>query len=252
MHIPNVEFTEIPLPLETELFYGFLFEEGPGWASVILERHPGIEGVCSLPTEEERMAYLNEYLVGAREKNVEQIRQNQESYRTEWEKVGPELFLVLSDIIGIRWPAERETIRAMASLNPICPRFLDDWSFSLYFDFTTPFAMSVIMHESCHFLYFEKWKQLFPDMDPEKFESPHIEWHLSEILAPVILNDPRIQALLGQEATFYGIHENVRIGSVSAPEFFSNLYREKGTDFEAFLKEAYEEIQKGREEFIQL
>ena len=52
------------------------------------------------------------------------------------------------------------------------------------------------------FLYFEKWKSLYPKMDRRKFDTPYIEWHLSEIVAPIILNDKRIQRLLKKRARF--------------------------------------------------
>lgn len=85
--------------------------------------------------------------------------------------------------------------------------------------------MEVIMHECCHFLYFEKWKQLFPNINSKKFESPYLEWHLSEILAPIILNDARIQKLLKRKADFYMEHKRIKIGNKTVPKYFNDLYK---------------------------
>ena len=106
--------------------------------------------------------------------------------------------------------------------------------------------MEVMMHEACHFLYFEKWKQLYPKMSHKKFESPYTEWHLSELAAPIILNDPRIQKLLKQKAVFYPEHEKIKIDNKTAPKYFSDLYKKtigKENGFEVFLKESYQAIQ---------
>jgi hypothetical protein len=107
------------------------------------------------------------------------------------------------------------------------------------------------MHEACHFLYFEKWKQLYPEMDNKKFDEPHIEWHLSEILAPIILNDARIQKLLKNKAIFYKEHKRIKIDGKTAPKYFGDLYKKttKDKNFEEFLKEAYQAIKKNKNLF---
>lgn len=138
----------------------------------------------------------------------------------------------------------------MASLNPICPRFLDSWSFSIFYDYKRiSYAIEVIMHESCHFLYFEKWKKLYPKMNSKNFEHPHIEWHLSEIIAPIILNDPRIQRLLGKKADFYEEYQNIKIGKQNVPAFFEKLYQENKDDFEKLLKQSYKAIKTNKNLF---
>jgi len=140
----------------------------------------------------------------------------------------------------------------MISINPICPRFLNDWSFSIFYNYKEiSHAMEVIMHESCHFLYFEKWRNLYPKMSPKKFESPYIEWHLSEIIAPIILNDSRIQKLLKQKAFFYTEHEKIKIGDKTAPKYFTDLYIKlsEKNDFEKIIKESYQAIKNYKELF---
>lgn len=134
----------------------------------------------------------------------------------------------------------------MISINPVCPRFLDNWSFSMFYNYKKmDKAMEVIMHECCHFLYFDKWKKLYPKMDRKKFDAPYVEWHLSEIIAPIILNDKRMQKLLKQKTDFYPKHEALRIKDRSAPKYFTALYEKsikKRKGIEVFLKEAYLEI----------
>ncbi len=97
------------------------------------------------------------------------------------------------------------------------------------------------MHESCHFLYFEKFKKMYPKISHKKYESPYIEWHLSEIIAPIILNDQRINKLLKQKANFYDEHTNIKIENKSIPRYFTEIYK-NSKNFEEFLENSYKLI----------
>ena len=112
--------------------------------------------------------------------------------------------------------------------------------------------MEVMPHECCHFLYFEKWKSLYPKMDRRKFDTPYIEWHLSEIVAPIILNDKRIQRLLKKRARFYPEHARLKIAGQTVQKYFTALYEKnvkKKKGIEVFLKEAYREIKDNKSLF---
>jgi len=72
-----------------------------------------------------------------------------------------------------------------------------------------------------------------------------IEWHLSEIIAPIILNNRRIQKLLKQKAVFYKEHSKIKIDKKTAPKFFTDIYNKNINEkngFELFLKESHHEL----------
>lgn len=243
MNSPKVKFSNIPLPLEIDLMRGFLFQNDWGWGKYITRKHLGIKKIYSLKSKDKQIQFLRDYIVKFKKANCRKIEKNKIQYQAKWQKIEKEFFEKLSEIIGTNWPKNKKAIKAMISINPICPRFLDDWSFSLSFDYKNPLdVIEVIMHECCHFLYFEKWKKLYPKMNHKKFEAPYIEWHLSEIVAPIILNDKRIQKLLKRKAAFYPEHQKIKIGCKTAPKYFSDLYQEyveKDDGFAIFLKNAY-------------
>ncbi|MEI7750040.1 MAG: hypothetical protein WCJ25_03475 [Candidatus Moraniibacteriota bacterium] len=251
MDVPKVVFSEVPLSLEVEMLRDFLSMDDYGFAECVTRKHPNLGIVHTVASEAEQAECVRKYVVRFRTEHRETIETCKERFRKDWEPVETEYFTALSEILQTRWPKERSEIQAMVSIDPISPRFLSDWSFIVCFDYASEAIREIVMHECVHFLYFEKWKQLFPDMDPELFESPHLEWHLSEIVAPIVLNDSRIQRLLQRKASFYGIHEQARIGTVSATEFFQDLYdKQMATDgFESFLSEAYYAIKKNRDSF---
>ncbi len=256
MNFPKVKFIDISLATEVDWLHGFLFQNKWGWGKYIIKKHPKIKQVFSLKNEQEQINFLKQYAVQFRKNDLKTIKKNKKRYKKEWEKIEKDFFELLSKIMEINWPKSRKTIKAMISLNPICPRFLNDWSFSIFYNYKKiPRAIEVIMHECCHFLYFEKWKKLYPKMDRKKFESPHIEWHLSEILAPVILNDARIQKLLKKEADFYKEYQNLIINKTKVPKYFSLLYekyQDKQFDFASFLKMVYSKIKKNKHIFRHL
>jgi len=252
MNLPKVKFIDIPLSKEIDWIHGFLFQNKRGWSKYIIKKHPRIKKVFSFKNEVEQIKFLKGYILEFRKDNQRIIKRNKTEYQRKWKKIERDFFITLSEIMQIDWPRDKKTIKAMVSINPICPRFLNDWSFSIFYNYKKlSQAMEVIMHESCHFLYFEKWKKMYPRMSYKKFEFPHIEWCLSEIIAPIILNDRRIQKLLKQKAAFYTEHKKIKIGNKTAPKYFSDLYKKitKKSNFEKFLEESYQIIKKNKKLF---
>ncbi len=253
MSLPKVKFRDIALNTEIDWIHGFLFQNKMGWGKYIIKKHPNIKGVFSFKEESEQVNFLKRYITSFRRKNIFVINKNKDRYQKTWSKIEKEHLNLLSEIMDINWPQKRRVIKAMMSINPICPRFLNNWSFSIFYNYKKMSdAMEVIMHECCHFLYFEKWKEIYPESNKKIFESPYIEWHLSEIIAPIILNDKRIQKLLKQKAVFYEEHSKIKIGKKTSPQFFTSIYNKnmkKENGFELFLKESYKEIKKHKDLF---
>ncbi len=255
MFLPKVKFIEIPIKTEIDWIYGFLFKNEWGWGKVIIRRHPGLKAIYKLRTEKERILFLEKYILNFRKENKKRIMSKKKEIETAWLSIEKKYLALLSEIIGMPWPSRRKEIKAMISINPICPRFLRVWGFSLSFDYKIKDAIETIMHEICHFLYFEKWKELFPKSEKKTFDHPYIEWHLSELIAPVILNDKKIQKHLNQKAEFYNEHKRIKINGLSAPVYFSKLYNsylDKGGKIDDFIKEAYRIIKKHKKLFLDI
>jgi len=243
IHLPKVQFVELPIEMEKEFFFNFLFKSD--MSKYVTKRHPKLKKILSIKSDIERKKIISDYISEYRKKNSKIIKKHIVKYEKAWKKIEKPFFLELSNIIDMQWPKNQKIIKAYISINSICPRFLDDWSFTMYYNYPDiKEAMEIIMHECCHFLYFEKWKKVFPRMNRNKFESPHIEWQLSEIIAPIILNDTRIQKLLKTRAKFYEEYENIKIGDISIADYFSKLYKANinKTNFENILRKSYKEI----------
>ncbi len=166
MNIPKVKFINISISQEVDFMHGFLFEDDWGWNKYILEKHPKLKDVFNFKKENDLIKFLKNYIVEFKKKNQNTIEKNKIKYQIEWQKIEKDFFNILSEIMQINWPENRKTITAMISINPICPRFLNNWSFSIFCNYQKLFhAMEVIMHETCHFLYFEKFKRMYPKVN---------------------------------------------------------------------------------------
>lgn len=253
MYLPKIKFIDMPISEEASMIFWFLTQDTWGWNKHIIKAHPAIKEMFLLKSEKDQKDFLKKFIIAFRKGNVAKIRKNRAKYEKAWRKIEKDFFMTLSEILEIEWSKDRKVIYAMSSINPVCPRFLDSWSFSMFYDYKRiDSASNVIMHECCHFLYFEKWKKIYPNMVHKKFDAPHVEWHLSEIVAPIILNDKRIQRLLKRKSSFYPDHEKIRIGKISAPRYFTDLYKKdirENKGMETFLKEAYQEIKRNKNLF---
>jgi hypothetical protein len=243
MNIPRIIFVNNSLSKEADWLHGFLFNNNWGWGRYIFKKHPKLKNIFNIKGETRQVEYLKKYVTKYRRDNRVKIESNVALYKKNWDKVEKKFFIILSEILQISWPKNKKSIKAMVSINPICPRFLKIWSFTIFCNYKKPvYAIETIMHECCHFLYFEKWKKMYPQISTKKFEEPYIEWHLSEIVAPIILNDKRVQKILKQKAVFYAEHNKLKLGKENVPRYFTNLYNKNKTDFESFIIKAYKII----------
>jgi hypothetical protein len=255
MFTPKIKFINISLLLESNWIYYFLFKHRWSWGDYIVRRYPDIKKVKSFNKEKERVKFLKNYINSFWKENKTDIDKSKLRIQKEWRKIEKRYFELLSELMQINWPKNKRIIKARMSICPICPRFLNSWIFHLFYNFEVKRMLEVIMHECCHFLYFKKWKELYPKASNKTFESPHIEWHLSELVAPIVINDKKVQKLLRQKASFYNEHSRIKIGKKTAPQFFTDIYIkniDKNNGFELFLEEAYKEIKKHKKLFLQL
>lgn len=232
--MPTVVFTEMPVEFETKVIRRFLRGD---WKKYVLNIYPEMKNLNSKS--------LGEIILGIHNRKAREIAESRERFQKAWGEIEKDCFNLMQEIVGTEWPTNRPIITGMISINPICPRFLDKWSFSISYGFETRRALIVIAHEALHFLYFKKWAELHPESHRKNWESPHLEWLLSELVAPIVLNDPRMQKLLTIANFFYPEHEVVKIDGKTAPQYFTEIYlRHIGekNGFELFLNEAFKKL----------
>ncbi len=141
----------------------------------IIKRHPYLKDALNIKTKKNRGKYIKKYIIKFRVNNKEFIRDQIKKYSRNWKKIEKQYLTILPEILDTPWPKDKKIIKAMISINPICPRLINDWSFSLFYKQGNKKMKETIIREICHFLYFKKWEEIFLNAKRKTFEYPYIE-----------------------------------------------------------------------------
>ncbi len=235
--IPKVVFEQMPLELETEMFLIFLDRD---WGHKITEKYPQFLKMLEIDSEEKRREAIKDEIINIRKELGSKMDEGLLLVKNNWQKVEKETLETLAEIIQTDYP-EKDII-GYISINPICPRFLDKWSFSVPPDHNNP--NKVIAHEISHFLFFKKLKNDFPEIKRGNYESPHKEWILSEMVAVIMLNDKRVTDVLDTHNNGYYLnHRELKINGEPLTKLLENLYEKfvvQNNNFSEFIKTSLE------------
>lgn len=122
----------------------------------------------------------------------------------------------ISCLMNYGWNGIEEITISPCSF-PISPRFINENRFMVTYFFDDD-IIRICAHEIVHFLYFKKLRDLQPGVIIET-EYPSKEWLLSEIIAPMIVNDNEIQAILNNKDAVF-IPDSIRL----APDVLNEIH----------------------------
>ena len=180
---------------------------------------------------------LKEYFLKKEVKFMSVMGQIRDDFEKSWNLINDKVFLKLGELMDEKWD-ESEFI-ARVTLLPICPRYLDHNTFDLNLSFADITMKTICLHELSHFLFFNKIKKLFPDVDKRDFEKPGIWWEFSEILPGVIFDSFEIFKIQEEVIVYNRIRKSEEL------EVLGKLYQETKT-FEDFLKKGHLYLSKSR------
>ncbi len=253
---PKVKFEFVDLKKEAKELYHFckVNEAGWDWSKYIFQFHPLLKDkLKDAKTEKEKFKIIRDYAKIFWKEEHEQLKSQKTLYQKEWNKINNKYMKKLSEVLETEWPKSRKIIHAQISINTVASVFPEDWSFLIFYLNLLSFIRQTVAHETVHFLYFKKWKEIFPETNKKAFDPPHLEWALSEIIAPVILNDEKIQKIIKCDAGGYAEYHKTKIGKRNLIQHFENLYkdsRKRKEPFAQFLQTAYREAQKYKDKIL--
>jgi len=243
MSYPKVEFKIVPLEKEIWAFNNFLNHRLDSFKFRFLESYPILHN---------KKLNLGAWLKEEWRKKRRKTKFTVTHYQKEWNKIQQKFMTNLSLAINTTWFKKPEKIEAYLSLCKVFPRNIEKMNFYVPYDWPTKKVFGIAAHEITHLLYFKKFGELFPNVPKEKYGGPHIEWILSEILAPVILNDKRFSKILPGPHYSYDCFYKNRIGKRTIQHYFEDKYNEyiykKGKTFDDYLKWAYSFAKKHKKE----
>jgi hypothetical protein len=243
--LPRSRFELIDIDKETELFFSFM--ERGRFSSVFDKAYPELRAIqTECKDKDECMKRFKEFLENLHEAKKEEMAVAVGEIETEWGKISAEFLEALSEHFETKWPGDKPEIVGLVTNMPVFPRFLDKYEFCVgYKDIARSIETSA--HEIVHFLWFKKWKEVFPEIERKDYESPRLAWRLSEIIDPIILQcHPKIKELIKPKQWGYTSFKDIKIGDVSMTEYFKKIYLESvasGDNFETTLRKLWKEAQ---------
>ncbi len=250
MDIPKVEFSVAPLDKTFRLIHRFLnpAEGDWDWSNTIYRNYPELKNKLQNirdTKKREKIEYC--FFTEVFKKERVELEKRAKIFQREWNKINDSVMLVLSEVVEQKWPEKDKKIFARVSLNPICPRYIKQRTFDVFFRMKPKHMKSVAIHEILHFIYFEKWKKVFPKTKEKEFDKPHLVWHLSEMVPRIILNDKRVQNVFEYKFSSYKKYENFKLNGKPLLSYLQDFYDNR-KNFADFLKRSWKFVKKYEDE----
>ncbi len=195
--------------------------------------------------KEKRTKITKEFFKELQEKDKKEFEIAKKHFQKEWNKINNKVMIALSEILEIKWPKNTMKIIAFVNPNPICPRNIKKRTYDIYYK--SKIMKDISLHEILHFIYFEKWKQVFPKTKEKEFDMPYLVWSLSEMVPAVILKDERIQKIFKHKPLVYQEYINFKIKNKPLLKHLQGFYN-KRKNFEDFLKQSWRFVNKYKKE----
>lgn len=141
-----------------------------------------------------RISYLRTVLGGVYRENQALIAEKRVQYQAHWDEHRPQVEAAFSDAFALDVRPLFNDLRVNLTLNPICPRYLEECAFDIFYLNSHRGALGMALHEMTHFLWFYVWNRRFQDSYQE-YESPSLKWVLSEMVVEPILRDERLASI---------------------------------------------------------
>ena len=188
--IPKIKFTEMTLEENINIIKWAYYEKNEALSihDYTIQCFPELANLDNNTPKKEVYKKIEEVVSKKYEQNNEKIKSEIKRYNDIWEKYNDKYFSMLSNYFNIDWP-EIDTINCTVGLIPVFPRYLDSFSFSLSTGIADWKLIETSAHETLHFIWFEKWKQIHPETPRKEYDSPYLVWQYSEMVTDPILNN---------------------------------------------------------------
>lgn len=160
-----------------------------------------------------------------------------ESFQTNWNLINDEVMVALEERLNIKWP-ESTDVEAFIGIMSSCPRNIINKRFYVNADANINRMREVVIHEICHFLYFEKWQEIYNNYDEEHYDYPNLIWYLSEAMIDPLLNNSAFTKYTNSEIKSYDTFYNKKINGDSIIESLREIVNNNGV--EEAIKKSYQ------------
>lgn len=164
-------------------------------------------------------------------------------YNLIWKEYNDKYIETLCKYFKIEWNSKIDEIICDVGFIPISPRYLDECSFSTTVNIEDYNVVEITAHEVLHFVWFMKWKELYPLCSREEYECPYIPWKYSEMVVDFILNEDDICNVFNRSfgrCSYESFYKQEYNGE-NVMEHLRSIYS-KEIDIDVKIKEGYKYV----------
>ena len=170
-------------------------EETPFWSEPIFYFYPQVDQHTLVRLScADKQKYLHDVFRDIYENRKEEINRKVICYNTHFQNHKCQIEDALSDAFGLDAGSVFNDLTGNVTLNPICPRFLKERCFDVFYMNSEKGALGLSLHEVIHYVWFHVWNGHFGDSYDE-YETPSLKWILSEMVVETIMSDDRLCSL---------------------------------------------------------
>lgn len=218
-------------------------EQSPFWSEPLYHFYPQLDRAraAGLPFPQ-RKDYIERTLRAVYAQLEDAINEKARLYSRHWSACRGQVNAALTDAFGVDCAGLFNDLRCHVSMNPICPRFLKERRFDVFYLSSERGAIGLSIHELIHFVWFHVWHRLFGD-GWEEYEAPSLKWILSEMVVESIMSDPRLSSInpyFPREnggGCIYPYFFDMEAGGALILDTLDGMYRTQG--IEDFMKSSY-------------
>ena len=211
---PKIIFKPITLEENIKIIQNFYFEEDKksDFHNLLCEYFPELHDIHKNFSKEEISTKISAIITNYYKSNSQNIKEACKKYSAIWNKYNDTYFKKLADYLNINWPININEITCNVGMLPFFPRDIDNSTFYINPHLSEEKLTEVCAHETLHFLWFTKWKTLYPEIPKAEYESPFLAWQYSEMVTDPILNNSEFQTIFNftekSYLEFYKLQKN--------------------------------------------
>ena len=167
----------------------------PFWSDLILHFYPQINKKELVKRNvADRKKYLESLFEEIYKSTKKELENKAISYNEHFAKYKSQIDDALSDAFEIDASLIYNDLTGNITLNPVCPRFLKERYFDVFYKNSERGALGLSLHEVIHYYWFHVWNKHFGD-SYEEYDTPSLKWILSEMVVEAIMNDKRLSSI---------------------------------------------------------
>lgn len=157
-----------------------------------------------------------------------------------WHEKSQETLDTMAKVFDYKYSGE-DMYTVSISINPVCPRYINESSFDIWVHMNDQEAIGNIVHELLHFYWFHYWDSVIHKLTESEKEFPTLTWVFSEIAIDSLITQTELRNIISNTMPAYNYFYDIQYKGQSLIEMLRKLFREN--NLEGFMKRGMELIQ---------